>query len=144
MNENVDRPGDDVIRCGAKLAFLANDLTLFVAMQDRRAFRPIIKLRTRHFFERGQILDELIDAQRFTGKFFNVSRHIGWLRATGQKYLFAALYGRTFPGGPNDLFISVNVLKWLASGISASIRTCFETFCGGYAPSCSAWFAQPV
>jgi len=50
---------------------------LFLLDLDLRrcAFRPIIKLRTRHFFERGQIPNELIDAQRFTGKFFNVSLH---------------------------------------------------------------------
>jgi len=34
-------------------------------MKNGRAFRPILKLGARNFFERRQILDELIDAQRF-------------------------------------------------------------------------------
>ena len=65
VNKNINRPGDDVIRGRTKLAFLANKLPVLVAMQNRRAFPPILELRSRHLFERRQVFDELIDAQRF-------------------------------------------------------------------------------
>ena len=63
---------------------------LFLLDLDLRrcAFRPIIKLRTRHFLERWQILDQLIDAQRFAGKFFNDLLHISSFGATPQEIAF--------------------------------------------------------
>ena len=72
---------------------------LFLLDLDLRrcAFRPIIKLRTRHFLERRQILDQLINAQRFTTKFFNDLLHVGSFRVPAPKYLFRTSYGRTFP-----------------------------------------------
>ncbi len=65
VDENINRPGDDVIRRRTELAFFANDLPLPKTMENGRALRPILKLGARNFFERRQILDELIDAQRF-------------------------------------------------------------------------------
>src|SRR6184192_2554880 len=96
MNENIDTAGHDIKRRGTEITFFAHDLALSVAMQNRRAFRPIIKLRTRHFLERRQILDQLIDAQRFACKFFNDLLHISSFWATApKKYIFRAPDGRT-------------------------------------------------
>ena len=85
MDENIDAARHDKKSRGTEIAFFADHLTFLIAMQDRGAFRPIIELRTRHFFERGQILDELIDTQRFTPReFFNDFLHVGSFRATAQ------------------------------------------------------------
>lgn len=49
----------------------AQDFALFVTMQNCRAFRPIIKSCMHDFFERRQILEELVDAQRLTAAQFS-------------------------------------------------------------------------
>src|SRR5206468_5116268 len=77
MNENVDAAGHDKKSGRTEIAFFAHDLALLIAMQNGRAFRPIVELRARHFFERRQILDELIDAQWFTSKFLDDFLHVG-------------------------------------------------------------------
>ena len=74
----IDRSRDDVIGGRTKLAFLANGLAFAESMKNGRAFGPIFQLRTRHFLERRQIFDELIDAQRLaTGQFTNDVIHRG-------------------------------------------------------------------
>ena len=66
---------------------------LFLLDLDLRrcAFRPIIKLRTRQFLERREILNQLINAQRFAGKFFNSLLHVRLFGATAQRNTFSVL-----------------------------------------------------
>ena len=66
LNRNFDRARDDVIRGRTELAFHANRLALSIAVQNRGAFRILVELGRRDFFQRGQILRELLDAQRLT------------------------------------------------------------------------------
>jgi hypothetical protein len=75
-------------------------------------------LRTRHFFERGQILDELIDAQRFAGKFFNVSLHFD---SVTPKIPFPRSVWKNFPVDESI----VKFLEWFAVVISASVQNVF-------------------
>jgi hypothetical protein len=48
-------------------------------------------LRTRQFLERREILNQLINAQRFAGKFFNDLLHISSFWATAKRNTFSAL-----------------------------------------------------
>ena len=77
VNKNVDRARNDVIGGRTEIAFLANDLAFSITMQNGRGFRPVLQLRPRHFFQRREISDELVDAQRFARrKFFNYFGHM--------------------------------------------------------------------
>ena len=64
VDEDVDRSRNYVIGGRAKFAFLADNLAFAEAVQNGRAFRPVLQLRARDLFQRRQILDQLIDAHR--------------------------------------------------------------------------------
>jgi hypothetical protein len=66
LDGNVNRPRDDVIRGRAELALDANCFPFSVTMKNRRAFRVFLQLDRGDFLQRGQILEELLDAQRLT------------------------------------------------------------------------------
>jgi hypothetical protein len=84
-------------------------------------------LGAEHFFKRGQILDQSIDAPRLTSrKLFNDFLHVGSFRATAQKYLFRARCGRTFPL-PESMHLIVEFLEWFAVAISVSIDSVFRS-----------------
>ena len=72
VNENIDRAGNDVIRGRTELPFFADDFVFAEAVKDSCTFGPVLELRARDFFQRRQILDELINGQRFARcEFFN-------------------------------------------------------------------------
>ena len=64
VDGNVDRARDDVVGGRAELAFGADRFAFAIAMEDGRAFRPVVELPARDFLQRRQILDQLIDAER--------------------------------------------------------------------------------
>ena len=66
VDGNIDRARDDVVGGRPELALGADRLALAITMQNGGAFRPIVQLAARHFLERRQIFDQLIDAQRLT------------------------------------------------------------------------------
>jgi hypothetical protein len=62
LDGNVDRARDDVVGGRAELPFHANRFAFAVTMEDRCAFRVFLQLHRRDFFQRRQILEELLDA----------------------------------------------------------------------------------
>src|SRR5216684_4733675 len=76
MDENVDATRNNKESRGTEITFFAYRLIFFVTMENRRTLSPIIELGTLHFFQRGQIFEQLIDAQRLTlGQLFNDCFH---------------------------------------------------------------------
>jgi hypothetical protein len=71
---------------GTELPFGADNFALLVSAKHG-APGPFIELRARHFFERRQIIDPLIDAQRLTaGQLFDNVLHADFLGELAPEY----------------------------------------------------------
>src|SRR5437773_3115140 len=134
MNENVNAARHDEKSGGTEIAFFAHDFTFPVAMQDHCALGPLsnslLRQLGQYFLERRQILDQLINAQRFAGKFFNDLRHISSFCATAQRNTFSGSLMEELSCRRNQ-FLRRQVWNGLPLRFPLASRTWSEAFCVG-------------